>query len=1169
MKPNNSLYNKQIEISSGIVITIGFLVICGWVFDISAFKSIIPDYTSMKFNTALSFVLVSTSIYLQFFDSNKKRVLLWKAIGLIVLVISTLTLFQAVFNFDFKIDQVFYPDLDAIRKQNPYPGRMSTSTAFCFSLLALFSLSMGSKNRTVQALLQILLHIITLISFIAIVGYLLGVPSFYNLSFITSMAIHTSFCFLLISLSSSLIYPTVGLAGLFTGTRIGNIMARKLFLQIVFAILVLSYIRIISDRFQIVTVEFGIALFAISFILTSLFLIWRTAKALNFIDYQKEQFETSLSQMSMILDSTPDPMIVFDEKEIILLSNKQLELVFGYSKNEIIGQKIETLVPSRHKGKFENLRDSFSKSSQTRAMGFGQDLYAVKKNGDELSVEISLSPIKLGDKTWVSAAIRDVSERRENEEKHNRLSERLFIATNTSGIGIWEYDLVNNVLEWDDVMFQISGVAKDSFSGAYGAWQNGLHPDDRTQAEKDLQMAISGEKEFDTEFRIVWPDQSIHFIKARANVQRDATGNAFRIIGTTWDITNQKLAEAEINESNKRNRIFVEQAPHAIAMFDKNMCYMSASQQWVKDYNLSGKQLIGQSHYEIFPEIGDDWKKIHQECLQGAINQVDEACFERADGTEQWITWDVRPWYISDKNIGGLIMYTADITHIKKKDADKRRIEEILDRTSEVARIGTWEVDLISDKILWSRVTKEIHEVPQDYEPELQGAINFFKEGESRSKIQQAVTEAIEKGTPYDVEVELITAKGNAVWARAIGQSEFLKGKCKRLYGVFQDINKIKRAELELNKANEELKAIFNSGYVSIIRTNTEGLITHFNRGAEVLLQYSADEMINLKTPAVLHVKEEVIARGQELTKLLGREISGFDVFFELAKEGQYESREWTYVRKDRSTFPVQLIVTAIKNNKNEIIGFLGVAADITERKKVENEIRSLLSITEKQNDRLKNFAHIVSHNLRSHSGGISGLIELLQLEYPDFASNELLTLLNTSSQNLKQTVEDLTEVVKVNLTNEELQHIQLSKVIEKNIKSLSSQISRAGIKILNEIPNAIQIQGIPAYVDSIVLNMITNVIKYKSEDRESFLRIYYEEKSTSLTLFFQDNGLGIDLKKHGDKLFGMYKTFHRHDDSRGIGLFLTKNQVESMGGKITVESEVNIGTTFKITFKK
>lgn len=852
--------------------------------------------------------------------------------------------------------------------------------------------------------------------------------------------------------------------------------------------------------------------------------------------------------------------------------NERWADIVGYTLEELAPISIETWMKLAHPDDLEESGKRLNACFERKSEFYEFEARMKHKNGHWVWVYDRGKVFEWtddGKPLWMYGTHQDITQRKNNEVKQNRLSERLSIATNTSGIGIWEFDVINNILEWDDMMFQIYGVEKGSFPGTYDAWQSGLHPDDRIQAEKDLQMAISGEKEFDTEFRVIWPDQSIHFIKAKANVQRDVTGNALRIIGTNWDITNQKLAEAETNESDKRNRIFVEQAPHAIAMFDKNMCYMAASQQWVKDYNLSGKQLIGQSHYEIFPEIGDDWKKIHRECLLAAINQVDEAYFERADGTGQWITWDVRPWYISDKSIGGLIMYTADITHIKQKDTDKRRIEEILDTTNEVARIGTWEVDLVSDKILWSRITKEIHEVPQDYEPKLEGAINFFKEGKSRSKIQQVVTEAIDMGTPYDVEVELVTAKGNVIWARAIGQAEFHQGKCKRLYGVFQDIDKVKRTELELNKANEDLKTIFNSGYVSIIGTNTEGLITHFNAGAEALLQYSADEMINLKTPEVIHVKEEVMTRGQELTKLLGKEVSGFDVFVELAKERQYESREWTYVRKDGSTFPVQLIVTPIKNNMNEITGFLGVAADITERKKVENEIRLLLSITDEQNDRLKNFAHIVSHNLRSHSGGISGLIELLYMEFPDLVNNEIVKLLNNSVENLKQTVHDLTEIVKVNLTIQDTKQIQVSSVIDKNIKSLSSQANRAKINIINEVNETIQIQGIPAYVDSIVLNMITNAIKYKAADKESFLRIYCEEEMEKLHVYFQDNGLGIDLKKHRDKLFGMYKTFHRHDDSRGVGLFITKNQLESMGGKIEIESEVNIGTTFKITFKK
>ena len=277
-------------------------------------------------------------------------------------------------------------------------------------------------------------------------------------------------------------------------------------------------------------------------------------------------------------------------------------------------------------------------------------------------------------------------------------------------------------------------------------------------------------------------------------------------------------------------------------------------------------------------------------------------------------------------------------------------------------------------------------------------------------------------------------------------------------------------------------------------------------------------------------------------------------------------TKEWTYKRKDGSKFPVLLSVSPVVKNNN-VTGYLGVATDISALKKVENEIKSLLDITKEQNNRLKNFANIVSHNLRSHSGGISGLIDLLISEFPEIDENEISILLKHGAANLQQTVDDLIDVVKINLSEIKSEEIRVFDFVEKNIQSLALQIKKTNFLINNQVEKEVLIQGIPAYIDSIILNFISNAIKYQSQERESYLNIHTYEEDNFVVLNFVDNGLGINLDKYGDKIFGMYKTFHQYEDSRGIGLFISKNQVESLGGKIEVLSEENVGTTFKIKF--
>ncbi len=630
-----------------------------------------------------------------------------------------------------------------------------------------------------------------------------------------------------------------------------------------------------------------------------------------------------------------------------------------------------------------------------------------------------------------------------------------------------------------------------------------------------------------------------------------------------------------LEKSRERYTIFVKQMPGAIAMFDKNMNYLVASSKWYEDYGLVGQDIIGKSHYEVFPEIGQEWKQIHQECLSGKINRNDEAPFERVNGTVQWLTWDIRPWQDEEGNIGGIIIYTSDITNYKLLRLEQDRLHEILDKISEVARIGAWELEPNEGSLYWSKLTKKIHEVPDDFQPTLSAAIQYYNKGESRSKIQEAIKTAVREGKPFDLELEITTAKNNNIWIRAIGEAEFRNGKCIRLFGVFQDINKYKILELKISNLLAQLNAIMRSATeISIIGTNLDGVITYFNSGAEKLLGYKAKEMIGKNTPEIFHDKEEMEKRGIELSKQYGKEIKGIEAIFAPTREGKPNTREWKYIRKDHTSLKMQLSVTALKNAEGVTTGFLKIATDLTETIHLQEALissnKKLEELTQKltrQNSQLASFAHIISHNLRSP---VANLITLDYL-YKDTTDPEEKDLLMSKFQivigHLSETLDTLVETLKIKeSTNDDLEFLDFNEILEKTKEILTGQIMESKATIVSDFSAVGKVKYKRTYLESIFLNMITNAIKYSSSEQAPIILIKssYTEKGKTI-LAFTDNGLGIDLEKYGTKLFGLNKTFHRNKDAKGVGLFMTKNQIESLGGTITVDSQVNSGTTFTI----
>lgn len=490
----------------------------------------------------------------------------------------------------------------------------------------------------------------------------------------------------------------------------------------------------------------------------------------------------------------------------------------------------------------------------------------------------------------------DITQIKKKEEQLKLKSAFFKQVIEGTNLGTWQWNVKTGETIFNERWAEIIGYTLDELKPiSIDTWMKHAYKKDLEKSNSLLQDHFAGKTSvYECEARMIHRDGSLIWVLDKGKVVSwDEEGNPEWMVGSHQEITEKKKAY-------ERNRLFIQQAPTAIAMFNQEMEYLAASKEWFRVFDIWDEDITGKSYYNVLPKIANKWKISHQKCLTGKVIKNSEERIEKADGSLQWLSWEFRPWYTDEDKVGGIIIHTSDITKIKR-----------------------------------------------------------------------------------------------------------------------------------------------------------------------------------------------------------------------------------------------------------------------------EEELKSLLAVAEDQNKRLRNFAHIVSHNLKSHSGNFEMLLDLLIQENPDMGDHEIIKLFKTASEHLTETISHLNEVVLMNTSvDENLIGLNLCEAANKTIESVSAIATETEVTVNNYIPVDIEVQGIQAYLDSILLNLITNGIKYSSKNRESYVSLNAHIEGIFIVLTVSDNGLGIDLKKHRAKLFGMYKTFHHNKDARGIGLFITKNQIEAIGGKIEVESKVDEGTTFKIYLK-
>ncbi|SEK90970.1 PAS domain S-box-containing protein [Maribacter orientalis] len=718
----------------------------------------------------------------------------------------------------------------------------------------------------------------------------------------------------------------------------------------------------------------------------------------------------------------------------------------------------------------------------------------------------------------------------------------------------------------------------------------------------------------------------------------------------------------------------LKESPNAIAIVDTKLNFINYSNQWQSDFTPNKTDIIGKHLFDVISEMPILFNNAIKVGLTDKENINAGQKFILPSGKVQWLKWKISPIRNDINILEGLVIYLEDIT------ADKRELE-LLQTAETVAKIGGWEVDLQKNSLYWTKTTKDIHEVPEDFIPDLAQGINFYKEGIHREKITELVSAAIEEGKPWDTELIIITAKGNEIWVRAKGEVEAVNDKPIRIIGTFQDIDERKKIELAHEEISERLKlatqtsqigiweydlianeliwdnamynifgvdenqfaGVFEAWESTIHPDDKEKALKATNDAIIGVKDFDEEFRIKLQNGEVKYIKGlsktirdlkgkpiKMTGANWDITMLrstelkLERSTESFTETFDNAAIGMalispelkwlkvnkslltslgYSEKELLGMRTTDITHPDDLesstktVFNGVKDtyqlqkryfhkNGHIVYAIIGVTPvkdldgnpshaiaqflDITDRIEGEKRLETLVEVTKSQNDSLLNFAHIVSHNLRSHSTNMTMLAKFLSQEEDEKELKNINRMITDAAESLSETIAHLNDVVQVKTgALKNLQSISVLNTIEQIKKSIGGLLEKQEAIIKIDIKNSHFVNAVPAYLESIFLNILTNALKYSSPDRTPLIEIKSQLKKETVLISFKDNGQGIDLKRHGDKIFGMYKTFHKHKDAKGIGLFITKNQIEAMGGSIKIESVVDQGTTIFIELNK
>lgn len=899
-----------------------------------------------------------------------------------------------------------------------------------------------------------------------------------------------------------------------------------------------------------------------------------------------------------LVQESGDLISIISEDGEIQYSSPNHRPILGWDDDNLKGHNIVEFV---HPDDTHKVRE-FYKSLVVRKRTYSNP-YRVKNSKGKWTWIESIGTNAINDKEVKGLLLnsRDVTLRIKNERQLKEVNDRFAAIAKATSDAIYDYDYLTGEIFLAGSSYQaLLGYEFKDNTTDNAFFVSALHPDERDEVMKTLENAKNSKKKhFEMEYRFLRHDGSYAYILDRFDIIRE-DGKAIKKVGAMQDISVRKFNETvlefekDIYELNANPKIdFSTVIKKLIAnielLIPDALCTIVVMDddevKYIVGNAIDPNYLRDIESFKIGPATGSCGTALYtgKKVIVSDIS-TDPLWTPYAEIAKKYdlqACWSIPVKKSSGKIVASFATYyktrktpLASEINLAERAAslvgvlfenryafdETERAKERYDIVAKATSDTIWDWNILEDKFEWNKGINGVF----GYKRNEVGSTSrwWFDRIHPEDSIKMSVklySFLEQKTEKWQDEYRFACADGTYkyVYDRAFLVKD-VNGKAIRMIGAMQDVTRAKQEEQRLKL----LETVITQMKDSVIITEAEKSgstipkIVFVNPAFTAMTGFKSSEVIG-KPPTVFLDRKTV---RQNMNKLI-----------QALKTKQEFKFETLNIRKNGEPYWVNFSMLPITNNEGDHSHWISIQRDITEEKRQEKEKEQLIRELTQNNKDLKQFSYITSHNLRAPLSNLTGLLNLIEdMPIENQELKEILNGFHKSTHLLNETINDLVRVVIIkDNPSIDKEEVLIKDVFENVFNQLSFMIGMYKPIIKLELERVSILNINKAYLESILLNLLTNAIKYRSQDRK--LKIFVSSKivGDSILLVFRDNGIGIDLDRNKDKIFGLYQRFHNYPDSKGLGLYLVKSQVESMGGSISVESSVDKGTTFIITFKK